>query len=87
MPARPILFVVGLLLCLGGAITCATTPANEPHPFPSQADKMVIGGLVLVVLGVAGREARGRQMLGRRTKNATTTPAARARPSDEADLG
>ncbi len=87
MPARPILFVVGLVLCLGGAITCATAPANEPHEFPTRSDKAVIGGLVLVVLGTAGREARGRQMLGRRSKRRVAPSSATPSPAAGADEG
>lgn len=78
MPVRPLVFSLGLLLCLAGAITCATAPAGEPQAFPSLSDGLVIGGLALVVLGVAGREARGRQLLGRR---ASASPTAGEPPS------
>ncbi len=78
MLARPVAFVLGLLLCLGGAITCATAPADDRQPFPSRADLLVIGGLAMVVLGVAGRQARGRQLLGRRP------PGPGAPPPDQA---
>lgn len=71
MPARPLVLVLGLLLCLAGAITCATAPAGQPQAFPSLSDGLVIGGLALVVLGVAGRQARGRQLLGRRASAST----------------
>lgn len=76
MPARPRLFALGLLLCLAGAITCATAPANDPQAFPSRADGLVLGGLLLVVLGVAGRDPRGRQLLGRRSRSPSPSPAA-----------
>ena len=81
MPARPLVFILGLLLCLAGAITCAVAPASEPHAFPSLSDGLVIGGLVLVVVGVAGRQARGRQLLGRRSGPSPTTSDA-PRPTD-----
>jgi hypothetical protein len=76
MPARPLVFAVGLLLCLAGAITCATAPADDPQAFPSRSDGLVIGGLVLVVLGVAGRDPRGRQLLGRRARIEGASPSA-----------
>jgi hypothetical protein len=66
VPARPLVLVLGVLLCLAAAYSCATAPANDVQAFPSRSDLLMIGGLALVVLGVAGREARGRQMLGRR---------------------
>jgi peptidoglycan/LPS O-acetylase OafA/YrhL len=81
MPARPRLFALGLLLCLAGAITCATAPANDPQAFPSRSDGLVLGGLLLVVLGVAGRDPRGRQLLGRRPASRSSSPS----PSAPAD--
>lgn len=79
--ARPVAFVLGLLLCLAGAITCATAPADDRQTFPSRADKLVIGGLAMVVLGVAGREARGRQLLGRRKRSPSpSAPSAASAP-------
>jgi peptidoglycan/LPS O-acetylase OafA/YrhL len=86
MLARPVAFVLGLLLCLAGAITCATAPADDRQAFPSRADKLVIGGLAMVVLGVAGREARGRQLLGRRRRSASPSApsAASAPPTNDA---
>lgn len=75
MPARPLVFALGLLLCLAGAITCATAAPSDAQEFPSLSDGLVIVGGVLVIFGVAGREARARQLLGRRS-----TPS--APPSD-----
>jgi hypothetical protein len=79
VPARPLVFAFGLVLCLAGAITCATAPAGDPQAFPSLSDGLVIGGFALVVLGVAGRDARGRQLLGRR--GSSSRPSAGASPS------
>ncbi|MCA9648675.1 MAG: hypothetical protein KC501_02125 [Myxococcales bacterium] len=63
MPLRPIVFALGLLLCLAGVVTCATAPSHVE--FPTWSDGLIIGGLVLLVLGAAGRAPRGRQLLGR----------------------
>lgn len=82
VPARPLVLVLGIVLCLAGAFTCATAAANDVQAFPSRSDLLVIGGLALVVLGVAGREARGRQLLGRRT--ASPSPRPSAPPPDDA---
>jgi peptidoglycan/LPS O-acetylase OafA/YrhL len=82
VPVRPLVLVLGLVLCLAGAYTCATAPASDAQALPSRSDLLVIGGLALVVLGVAGREARGRQMLGRRTPSPTPPPS--ASPPDQA---
>jgi hypothetical protein len=80
VPARPLVFALGLLLCLVGAITCATAAASDPQTFPSRSDGLVIGGIALVVLGVAGRDARGRQLLGR--PRPSPPPSDRERPHD-----
>jgi peptidoglycan/LPS O-acetylase OafA/YrhL len=82
VPARPLVFVLGLLLCLAGAITCATAAANDPQAFPSLSDGLVIVGGMLVILGVAGRDARGRQLLGRH-RQGTSTPPVRTDPSND----
>ncbi len=68
LPLRPIVFALGLACCLGGAITCATAAPDAPQTFPSLSDGMILGGLVLVVLGAAGRKPRGRQMLDASSK-------------------
>lgn len=82
VPARPLVLALGLLLCLAGAITCAVAPASDPQAFPSLSDGLVIGGLALVVLGVAGREARGRQLLGRRRSSPSPTASDPPRQAD-----
>jgi peptidoglycan/LPS O-acetylase OafA/YrhL len=76
VPARPLVLALGLLLCLAGSIVCATAPANDPQAFPSLSDGLVIVGGVLAIFGVAGRDARGRQLLGRHR------PSPPARPVD-----
>jgi len=63
---RPAAFVLGLLACIGGAITCVIAPAADTQAFPSLSDGLVFGGFALVIVGVAGRNPRGRQMLGPR---------------------
>ena len=73
VPARPLVFALGLLLCLAGSIVCATAAPGDPQEFPSLSDILVIVGGVLAIVGVAGREARGRQLLGRRPA-APSTP-------------
>jgi peptidoglycan/LPS O-acetylase OafA/YrhL len=74
VPARPLVFALGLLLCLAGAITCATAAPGDPQEFPSIADGLVIVGGILVIFGVAGRDARGRQLLGRRRPTPSAPP-------------
>ncbi len=66
MPARPLVFILGLLLCAAGVVTCATGAVDSLESFPTLADGLLLGGLLLTVLGVAGKAPRGRQMLGRR---------------------
>ena len=66
MPLRPIVFALGLLCCVGGAVVCAAAAPDEAPTFPSLSDGLILGGLALVVLGVASRRPRGRQVLGPR---------------------
>jgi peptidoglycan/LPS O-acetylase OafA/YrhL len=75
VPARPLVFALGLLLCLAGAITCATAAPNDAQEFPSLSDGLVIVGGLLVIFGVAGREARARQLLGRRRSTPSAPPS------------
>jgi len=72
--ARPLVFALGLLLCLAGSVLCATAPIDDPQAFPSLSDGLVIVGGVLAIFGVAGRDARARQLLGRHRQSPSTPP-------------
>jgi peptidoglycan/LPS O-acetylase OafA/YrhL len=75
VPARPFVLALGLLLCLAGSIVCATAPIDDPQAFPSPSDGLVIVGGVLAIFGVAGRDARGRQLLGRHRRSPSAPPS------------
>lgn len=77
MPVRPVVFALGVLSCLAGAITCATVEADVVTSFPATSDVLILGGLVLTIFGVASRQPRARQRLGPRPKTAGS-------PSDDA---
>jgi len=80
--ARPFVFALGLLMCLAGAITCAAASPDDPQSFPALADVLMPVGVILAMLGVAGRDPRGRQMLGRRPNAPASDPTPRAPPPD-----
>jgi len=62
---RSIAFGLGLLCCIAGTITCVTAAPDAPHVFPSLYDGLMMLGLALLVVGVAGRRPRARQLLDR----------------------
>jgi len=75
VPARPLVLALGLLLCLAGSVLCATAPIDDPQAFPSLSDLLVIVGGVLAIFGVAGRDARARQLLGRHRRSPSAPPS------------
>jgi peptidoglycan/LPS O-acetylase OafA/YrhL len=75
VPVRPLVFTLGLLSCLAGSILCATAPIDDPQAFPSLSDGLVIVGGVLAIVGVAGRDARARQLLGRNRRKPSAPPS------------
>lgn len=60
---RQLALAVGLVLVVAGVVAFLDAPADDPRGFPAAEDLLILGGLVLTIVGVAGRAPRGRQAL------------------------
>ncbi|MCA9660523.1 MAG: hypothetical protein KC486_19435 [Myxococcales bacterium] len=60
---RHLALAAGLVLVAAGVAVFLGAPADDPRGFPAAEDLLILSGLALTILGVAGRAPRGRQAL------------------------